>query len=378
MTTTPTPDTCAVLTASRPAIADTLADPVAPTNWRRAALAAGGTLLAATLFAASGVAEAAPNAGPGGARTVFLQHAIEHVDATGATVSLPLHTGRTSDGRTVHYVLFESSDGKDAAALGINHAAKLNNARVPADSDVGAVMHVTFENGMVVFPASVTFNVNVALDTPPFLPAARVPLHARGEPGYSPLIQLPDGTIRNAPHIANDSGNHPKVAALDLALGRVRLHETPGFAGGKAVLYVSTDASADIAAALEGATFAPKLNAAPFAGGDGTDSARASLTAFTNGQLGGTERQGLNAAITDGGSPLNVLAWSPQQGRYSPLWDVHLATWTTAAVASGQNLRQTDFGQVRNLAQKRLITDPAGNAFGPAGFIVNCPIVSSD
>ena len=33
-------------------------------------------------------------------------------------------------------------------------------------------------------------------------------------------------------------------------------------------------------------TYAPDLNAAPFAGGDGTDSARASLAAITNGATG--------------------------------------------------------------------------------------------
>lgn len=341
--------------------------------------ARGGPLLAVLLFAAGAAltpALADPGRGrDGNERTVFIQRAVEHPDDT---VTLPLFTGRTTAGETVHYTLFESSDGKDAAALGINHAAKLNNARVAPGTETGAVMHVTFEDGMVVFPATVDFAVNVGIATPDILPPATVPLRARGLPGYSPLIQLPDGTVRNAPHLANNSGQHPKVARLDGAMGKVTLHETPGFAGGKRVLYVSTDASADLAAALEGATFAEKLNAAPFAGGDGTDSSRASLAAFINGQLSGPERQGLNAAITDGGSPLNVLAWNPTQGRYSPLWDVHLAAWTPVAVASGQNLRQTDFGKVRNLAQKFQITGPGGAAFGPAGFIVNCPIVSSE
>lgn len=28
---------------------------------------------------------------------------------------------------------------------------------------------------------------------------------------------------------------------------------------------------------------------------------------------------------------------------YSPMWDIHLATWTAAAVTAGENVRQTDF-----------------------------------
>jgi hypothetical protein len=69
-------------------------------------------------------------------------------------------------------------------------------------------------------------------------------------------------------------------------------------------------------------------DAAPFADGDGTDSARASLAAFVNGQTGAgnPERPGLNSAL-DGLDPLNTLAWTQNQGRYRPLWDDHLAMW---------------------------------------------------
>jgi hypothetical protein len=66
-----------------------------------------------------------------------------------------------------------------------------------------------------------------------------------------------------------------------------------------------------------------------------------------------------------------VLAWNPTQGRYSPLWDVHLAQWTNPAIPSGQNLRQTDFGTVENLAQDGLVTAPNGGAFGASGFILS-------
>ncbi len=105
---------------------------------------------------------------------------------------------------------------------------------------------------------------------------------AVGEPGYSPLIELPDGSILNAPQIVNDTGQADKIVVLDAIAGSVRYRETDGEQGGRPVRYVSTDASDPAVAALENATSAPLLNHAPFVGGDGTDSARARLTAFVN------------------------------------------------------------------------------------------------
>jgi hypothetical protein len=126
--------------------------------------------------------------------------------------------------------------------------------------------------------------------------------------------------------------------------------------------------------------WAPALDAAPSPGEDGTDAARTSLAAFVNGQTGAgnRQRQGLDSALLDGLSPLNVLRWTPNQGRYSPLWDVFLAAWTPAAVSAGANRRQTDFGDVLGLASKGLVTAPGGSPFTASGFIVNCPIISSE
>jgi hypothetical protein len=47
-------------------------------------------------------------------------------------------------------------------------------------------------------------------------------------------------------------------------------------------------------------------------------------------------------------------------------------------VASQRNVRQTDFGDVLNLVEKRIVTGPGNAPFGPAGFIVDCPIVSRE
>jgi hypothetical protein len=66
------------------------------------------------------------------------------------------------------------------------------------------------------------------------------------------------------------------------------------------------------------------------------------------------------------------LAWTPNQGRYSPLWDVFLTEW-----AAGQTPRQvTRFTDVEDLAQAGAVTSPGGTPWGAAGVIVNCPIIA--
>jgi hypothetical protein len=331
-------------------------------------------LLAILTICAGAAALHAPlSAYADGGRRLFVRSAIENNDGT---VTLPLYRG-TSKGQTVWYVLLDSSDGGDADSLGINRASKLALAR-----GTSAVQKVKVVNGVVDFPASVDFapQREVVPDPATGFPPLRAAPGAVGEWGYSPLIEMPDGTIRNAPQIANHTGRADKVRAFGANNATVRFEATPGFANGKAVSYVSTDASDPGVAALENVTFAPALNAAPFAGGDGSNSSRATLVAFVNGQTGAgnLQRQGLNSALLDGLSPLNVLFWTPNQGRYSPLWDVHPGAWTAAAIDSGRNVRQTDRSDVRNLVEAGVVTGPGGGRFGPAGVVVNCPIISSD
>ena len=305
-------------------------------HWiRLAGAVVGVAFLGALVAPAAAMAASGPGSGD---RTLFIESAVEH---GGDTATFPLHRGM-SQGQTVWYIVLDSSNGNDAAAKGVNTAQKLANAR-----GTTAVQKVRIVNGVVEFPASVDFAPDRIVEAPNGFPPTVLRPGAVGEAGYTPLIGLPDGTIENAPQIVRDGNGDgridlfteaaDKVVAIDTANRSVTYRETNGFARGNPVKYVSTEASDPLAATREDVTLAPALDAAPFPGGDGTDSLRASLAAFVNGQTGAAnpQRQGLNSAVADGLDPLNLLAWNPTQGRYSPLWDVHLAQWTPQAIATG-------------------------------------------
>src|SRR3954454_1055943 len=200
-----------------------------PTLARVAGLLA---LLALTaVLPASAVAAGSPVA-----KRQFVSGAVE---LPGDLVQLPLERG-TSGGRTVYYVVLESSD----------RVQKLANAR-----GTGAVQKVSVHNGVLDFPATVDFSPQRSVVPGPagFPPDLATP-GAVGDAGYSPLIDLPDGTVLNAPQIANDTGRADKVVAMDAAAGAVDYRETNGEARTHAVRYASFDASNPVAAALENVT----------------------------------------------------------------------------------------------------------------------------
>ncbi|HTV74023.1 MAG TPA: hypothetical protein VME66_09990, partial [Candidatus Acidoferrales bacterium] len=77
-------------------------------------------------------------------------------------------------------------------------------------------------------------------------------------------------------------------------------------------------------------------------------------------------------------SPLNVLTAFPTGSTataYTPLWDAYLAMWSSAAVAKKKNVLVKSAADVYTLAASKTITGPNGKAFGPVGFVVNCPVV---
>jgi hypothetical protein len=63
--------------------------------------------------------------------------------------------------------------------------------------------------------------------------------------GYSPLLQLPDGTVLNAPHVAVETAGgvlatHPKVVSVAPDRRSVVFMLTEGFSQGQPIVYIST------------------------------------------------------------------------------------------------------------------------------------------
>jgi hypothetical protein len=322
-------------------------------------------------------------------------------DASYSNVTLPLYRG-TCHGRTVWYVITDASTRQAAAALGVNYSPKLALA---AGTD--AVQHVRVGRHGLDFPGTVDFSPDREIEQGPYgpdetgLPLGVIHAGSVGDAAYSPLVELPDGTVLNASHVANATGHLDKAVRIRTlgAHPTATFAETTGFFEHHTVHYISLDASAEAAAVLENVTWAPRLGAAP--GGDPLDentdpatSSRAGIVAFTNGQTGldNPQRQGLGSTILDGPSgvttrpgpvPLNIVQALPDGLRatlYSPLWDAHLTRWNPASAnpAAVQRLPQTDFEDVEQLAADGDVTNPAGGAWGRSGPVPNCPVISTD
>lgn len=324
------------------------------------------------------------------------------VDLTAGTITMPLYQGSIrSTGKSVWYILTDTDDAGNAAALGINYSAKLTYAALKGGTssrvgELDANFSIVFEAGTVDFTADHA----VTAGTPsPFPPSVATP-GSIGDANYSPLVTLTNagGHTYNAPVVAFGATAadlepsckgaadhkivHDKVVHICPSEGTVTLALTTGFSFGRPVLYLSTEASVPVAAALEGATLAPGLTSVSVGGDDGAFSAVERIFLTINGpqnlQPGkiNPQRQGLNSAIVDGNGPLNVLGGIPTLATdYSPLWDVNLGEWTADAIAKGYRSRLNEEFQILGMAQRGFITGPGGSQYGSVGIIVNCPIV---
>ncbi|MDX2043477.1 MAG: hypothetical protein SF097_19830 [Acidobacteriota bacterium] len=317
------------------------------------------------------------------------------LDRRAGTIQLPLYRGELRNGKSVWYVLTDSTDQANAAALGLNFSAKL------AYSDTGrAVRNARLERGgLLIFEeGEVDFKPERRV-TPRPAPDAFPPLTA--EPGsigdrlYSPLVRITNagGHIYNAPVIAFDvapdkinfpTGNpnysllHDSVVNIDTTRNVVTLRLVPGFSFARPVLYLSTDASDPVVAALEGNTFAPGLQDIEVGNDDSAFSAVERLFLTINGATGcgNPQRQGMNSALIDGRAPLNVLGGIPTVATdYSPLWDVNAGVWTADAIMKNFRSRVSEEFQILALAEDGFITGPGGSPYGSIGVVVNCPIV---
>ena len=307
----------------------------------------------------------------------------------------PLYRGTSGD-QQVDYVITDASSLQAARALGVNYAPKLRNAAGTAA--VQRSPSEIFSGDGINFPATVNFSGQRALVPDPvtgFPPLTAAPGPV-GNPGYSPLVEVSfrgKAVILDAPQIANATGQHPKLtSAITSSSATASMSETFGCFHDLSVHYVSFDASNPRAAAIENVTYAPAMNSAPSAGCADTHRgpcARESLADFTNGPMPLTnpQWQGLNntlLTLLPAGSqisPFNVLADVPgptQRFKYSPLWDIHLTTWTPRAIAADKRTRVGNFKDVVHDAALGYVRAFGGGRWGASGFVVNCPPVSLD
>lgn len=323
------------------------------------------------------------------------------LDARAGTIVLPLYRGRVlSTNQTVWYILTDTTDRANAEALGLNFSAKLIYAAVSGRAVRTATLQkdntLEFDAGTVDFSPDRMVTPGPA--GRPFPPTDFRP-GSIGDYQYSPLVRITNagGHIYNAPIMAvgdnvtdfmaggkpNYKLVHDHVLSMSIDPRRpfastVTLALTPGFSFAKPVLYLSTDASASLPAALEGATYAPGLEDIDLGNDDSAFSAVERLFLTVNGPTGcdNPQRQGLFSALTDGRPPLNVLGGIPTVATdYSPLWDVNVGEWTQQAIDKAWRSRVIDEFQILALVEAGAITAPGGGKYGSAGFIVNCAIV---
>ena len=311
------------------------------------------------------------------------------------TITLPLYRGMFAQtGESVWYIATDTTDINNAIALGLNPAPKL----VYAETGRGTRTARLLAGGMLVFNQgtvdfSPTQSVVPGAEPNPFPPAMSRP-GSIGDENYTPLVKIINagGHIYNMPVVAwgpaaslvNANGTpnrafvHDRVVAINTADQTVTMELVPGFSFGRAVLYLTTDANDAVAAAVERGTLAPGLQDIDVGNDDSLFSAVERIFLTTNGPRGcdNPQRQGLNAALTDGETPFNVLGGIPTLAAdYSPLWDANIGEWTQAAIAAGYRARVNDEFQILALAEGGFITGPGGSRYGSTGIIINCPIV---
>ncbi len=312
------------------------------------------------------------------------------LDAINGRITLPLYLGYITGSKIpVWYILTDVSDQGQAAQLGLNYSAKLEFAAIGArTAHFGAENVLYFDKGRVDFaPHRI-----LAPGTPNAYPPAQAAPGSVGDKDYSPLVNI-EGIIYDAPIVAFNvpaaainfpNGNvdytkvHDEVVAIDPIGGTVTLQLVNGFSFGRPVWYLTMDSSDPTVAAIEGATYAPLFGKLPTGGDDSFNSPIERIFISDNGELdcANPQRQGLDAAITDGFRPNNTLGGIPTLALdYSPAWDVNIFEWTPAAIAQGYRQQLREEFQILTYVADGLLTGPNGTAFGSIGVVNNCPIV---
>jgi hypothetical protein len=325
------------------------------------------------------------------------------------TITLPLYKGYVSGGgngggnggrnggsrETVWFILTDTDDQQAGLSLGLNFSQKLSFSAVGARTgNLDATGAIVFDRGSVDF--SPERSIVPGPPNAPFPPASFQP-GSVGDADYSPLVRLRNagGAVYNAPVIAygvdeaqinfpNGTPDyrivHDEVRKIDPAAGTVTLNLVSGFSFGRPLLYVSMDASIALSAAIEGATFAPRLANLPIGGDDSFASPVERLFIAVNGPsqdgCDNPQRQGLFATLTDDFRPNNVFGGIPTIALdYSPMWDANLFEWTQDAINRGYRSQLREEFHILGIVERGFAKGLQGVEFGSTGFIVNCPVV---
>ncbi len=314
-------------------------------------------------------------------RLVLTSTSPQAVDTVSKLATLPLVQGDVNGERT-WFMVTESSDSADAVRRGVNWAPRLATLR-----GTRAVQRATLVNGQIRATGTVDFSPRreVQPSETGFPPRIATP-GSRGDAEYSPLLEFPDGIVLNAAIVANASGTHDRAVLIDLGLRFATVRISRGYGSGRTAWYTSTDASDPVIAALEGATYAPRLAEAPGLAESGPTTARLGLLIVVNGPRiadDPTTRHGLQSALFGEGDPFSTLQGIPGERFYSPLWDVHMAEWTPAAVRDARRdlilgwneaIARAEDGLLRSAGGAK--ANPALAGFSAAGVVVNCPVLA--
>jgi hypothetical protein len=322
------------------------------------------------------------------------------LDEVAGTITLPLYKGQLPDGRLIWYILTDTSDSRNAEALGLNFSSKLEYAAVgkavrqASQQLIDGLTTVVFSSGTVDFAPVQSVTPGAA---PNYFPPTAFQPGAVGDADYSPLARIGD-YIYNAPMVAfnvsatalnafcdgnaNPSIVHDKVVSICPRDGVVTLRLTTGFSFGRPVLYLSTDASDPLPAAIETATYAPGLADVKVGNDDSAFSAVERIFAVTNGPTNtvagevNPQRQGFDSALKGEGGPINILGGIPTIATdYSPLWDLNAGEWTQDAIDNDYRSRVREEFEILGYVRRGFLTGPGGAPFGSTGLIINCPIV---
>ncbi len=341
-----------------------------------------GRLVKCAAFFSTAIAVGAPLTARATEPTLLLRSA--KLDVAHNAVTVPLHRG-TSNGKTVWYVLTDVSNAAEAQQRGLVLA--------PALLGVGSTAHVSASGGVWNFAAAPDFSKSrVFVAGATGFPPAKAAPGATASAAYSPYVTVGSGSIvYNAPIVATGDGpfdvthhtnTSDRVLAIDANKSEATLLLADGFADGKKVLYISTEASDPGVATIERATYAPKI-------GKSAAGARLAILVVVNGRSqgladvalhGNLSEDATSASATTLKTSKNILGGLPQStpggGAYDPLWDVSVAAWTPAAVSAHKNITLTSASAVQGAVAAKTITGPGGKAFGPVGFAVNCPVIA--